>query len=228
MPEPVWSGCASWPDNAAEIGGLLAGDHILLGPRGRGRPQRRPDAGDLHLAGRGRAGDDHPDRAGRARAPAPNATFTFFDQPGSTYECAVDAVNPLTGLTIYGPCSGALSHTVTGLLDGEHLFQVRATNQFGLVEESPAEFTWTVAVPDGEAPTTAFASTPPATTVNTDATFAFTGTDNRTPAAALTFECNLDGAGFDVLRRRRSRSPTSASARTPSRSARSTWPGTST
>lgn len=120
-----------------------------------------------------------------------DATFEFFDQAGSTYECALDSPNGVAG---FAPC--ASPHTVNDLTDGAHTFHVRATNLLGSVETPAAEHEWTVAAPDTTAPETMFELTPPATTASTSATFVFTGTDDRTLAVNLTFECNLDGAGF--------------------------------
>jgi hypothetical protein len=50
--------------------------------------------------------------------------------------------------------------------------------------------------PDGEAPNTVINSHPDKATTSKKAVFTFSGTDNVTPANALTFECQLDGGGF--------------------------------
>lgn len=49
---------------------------------------------------------------------------------------------------------------------------------------------------DTTAPETTITTQPPAETTSTSASFAFTGTDDTTPANQLTFECSLDGAAF--------------------------------
>jgi hypothetical protein len=49
---------------------------------------------------------------------------------------------------------------------------------------------------DTTPPDTTIDSTPPDPSTSADAAFTFSGTDDRTPAAGLTFECSLDGAGF--------------------------------
>jgi hypothetical protein len=116
-----------------------------------------------------------------------DATFEFSDQTGSTYECVLD---PIDGEPAnFQPCESP--KTYTGLKNGEHMFQVRATNEFGVVEE-PVEHTWTVNAADTTAPDTTFDIKPPARTVNTSATFVFSGTDNQTLPEDLTFECKLD------------------------------------
>lgn len=51
--------------------------------------------------------------------------------------------------------------------------------------------------PDTVAPTTNFISTPPAYT-NSSATFTFTGTDNVTPPASLTFQCAYDAVDWQA------------------------------
>ena len=108
------------------------------------------------------------------------ATFTFFDQAGSTYACSLDGAP-------FAPC--ASPHTLTGLPDGAHTFYAQATNALGAVETPPASYGWTIA--DMTAPETTLDLTPPATTTSTSATFAFSSNE---PGA--TFECALDGAAF--------------------------------
>jgi len=49
---------------------------------------------------------------------------------------------------------------------------------------------------DGTPPDTTINSSPSNPTTSTSASFTFSGTDNLTPAASLTFECQLDGGGF--------------------------------
>ncbi len=49
---------------------------------------------------------------------------------------------------------------------------------------------------DTQAPDTTITANPSNPTNNTSASFSFTGSDNITPPASLTFECQLDGNGF--------------------------------
>ncbi len=81
---------------------------------------------------------------------------------------------------------------LTGLAEGEHVLEVEATNRYGFVEETPATYTWTIAIP----PVATIESGPPATTLQTTASIVFSGTDNTTPAESLTFECSIDGTNW--------------------------------
>ena len=90
--------------------------------------------------------------------------------------------------------------TYPGLAVGPHTFQVRATDAAGNVDGSPASYSWTIQepapTPDTTAPETTISAQPPATTTETNASFAFAGTDNVTPAGSLTFECKLDTGAY--------------------------------
>ncbi|SDU85946.1 right-handed parallel beta-helix repeat-containing protein [Jiangella alkaliphila] len=111
-------------------------------------------------------------------------TFTFeADVPGSTFTCALNA-GPFL------PC--ASPHTYSGLGGGDHAFQVAATSPEGFLDESPAEFSWTVDAPaDTTAPDTVIESGPPPVSTAVDATFTFSSPD---PGAG--FQCALDGGAF--------------------------------
>ncbi len=114
------------------------------------------------------------------------ATFGLHASEGATFTCQLDAQ----------PASAcATGVTYNGLGDGTHTFTVTATDPAGNVDQSPASFTWVV---DTVAPDTSIAAGPDdgSTTTSTTATFQFAGTDDRTAAANLTFECSLDAAPF--------------------------------
>ncbi len=108
-------------------------------------------------------------------------SFSFNSDDGSaTFECRLDA----------GAWTNCTSpKTYSGLIDGSmHTFDVRAVDQFGRVDATPASATWTV---DFTPPNTFINSGPnPVENVDT-ATFTFSSDD---PAA--TFQCSLDGAAF--------------------------------
>ena len=115
-------------------------------------------------------------------------TFTATDLTSTTFECKLDG-------GAFAPCTDATgpggSHGYTGLADGSHTFQVRATDAGSLVDASPATYTWVV---DTVAPDTGFAAggTPPALANSRTAAFNFTSTE-----AGSTFQCKLDtDAGF--------------------------------
>ena len=80
----------------------------------------------------------------------------------------------------------------TGLADGSHTFQVESTDQAGNVS-AITSFTWVV---DTVPPTVSITQEPAQITNQTAATFAFSGTDNVTPAAQLTFQFSVDGKAF--------------------------------
>jgi hypothetical protein len=70
----------------------------------------------------------------------PTPTFGFSsNEGGSSFQCRIDG-------GAFGPCSGPGStHTpATPLSDGQHTFEVRATDPVGNVEASPASRTFTV------------------------------------------------------------------------------------
>ena len=57
----------------------------------------------------------------------------------------------------FGACTGANQHVLTGLADGGHTFEVRATDAVGNVETAPVVRAFTV---DGTPPQTSFTKTP--------------------------------------------------------------------
>ncbi len=106
-----------------------------------------------------------------------SATFTFHStETGSTFQCALDGAG-------FGACPAGY----TGLAQGSHVFQVRATSASG-TDPSPASRTWTV---DTVAPNTSIDTGPNGTVASTSASFAFSSNEG-----GVTFQCALDGAGF--------------------------------
>lgn len=103
-----------------------------------------------------------------------------FNSPGNslaTFECSIDG-------GAFSACTSPKSYT--GLAAGSHTFSVRATNQVGTTDGSPASHTWTVGTT--ATPNTLIDSRPAASTTATEASFAFSATD-----ATATFECRIDG-----------------------------------
>ena len=124
-------------DSPASVQGLDAGAHTFAGARRRpGRQPRRA-------------------RRPRSRGPwSARPTTTILTgprrpehQPGRHVHLhrrpgRLDLRVLVDGAT-FVPCTSPLA--LDGLTDGAHTFEVQATNTFGLVEDPPAEYTWTVA-----------------------------------------------------------------------------------
>jgi hypothetical protein len=119
-------------------------------------------------------------------APAPisaegNPSFTFVaDEPGTFFECRLD---PADETANWASCESPVSYP--GLAEGEHRFEVRATDTAGHVGE-PATHVWTV---ETTAPVATITSGPSGTTTEITAHFGF-ATDNENAS----FECRLDSA----------------------------------
>lgn len=127
-------------------------------------------------------------------APFTSSTSATFTYTGS------DNLTPLAGLVFEYSLDGNVwvqtasgSVTLTALSQGSHTLQVRAVDEAGNLDITPAGHTWTV---DATAPDTAIGTKPPTLANSTTATFAFTGTDNLTAAANLRFEVRLDGGAW--------------------------------
>ena len=108
---------------------------------------------------------------------AVNASFTFSsDDELATYECALDGAT-------FGSCENP--HLLQGLLAGAHELLVRAKNDAGTVDATPASYRWTIrAIPD-----TALLERPADPTDSRTARFTFTSN-----MSGVTFECARDDA----------------------------------
>jgi hypothetical protein len=100
-----------------------------------------------------------------------------------TFECRADGATA-------APCTSPFELTSLGV--GSHEVAVRAIDQTGH-PSAVASVTWWV---DTAIPSVSFAPTPPSVTTTDHATFAFAGSDDRTPGDELTFECSLDQRTF--------------------------------
>ncbi|MGC1853079.1 MAG: Ig-like domain-containing protein, partial [Solirubrobacterales bacterium] len=80
----------------------------------------------------------------------------------------------------------------TGLADSSHSFEVKAIDQAGNVDSTPATFGWTV---DTAAPDTQINTKPAGLTNGTTASFAFSGNDG-TGSGVASFECRRDGGAW--------------------------------
>jgi hypothetical protein len=109
-----------------------------------------------------------------------DAAFTFSaDETGSTFECQIDSGG-------WAACTSPENYT--GLADGGHMFEVRATDSTGNVDATPATFSWTI---DTVGPETTIDSSPSDPSSSADASFTFSADE-----AGSTFECQLDGGGW--------------------------------
>ncbi len=111
-----------------------------------------------------------------------NASPSFgfsSSEGGSTFECKLDGGS-------FAPCTSPKSYS--GLADGAHSFEVRATDAAGNVDASPASRAFTV---DTVAPSTTIDSGPSGLTNNASPSFGFSSND-----AGASFECRLDSGSF--------------------------------
>lgn len=110
-------------------------------------------------------------------------------EPGSTFECRLYPAG--TAGAAFVPCTGATTHTASGLGDGSYRFEVRGIDAVGNVDASPAAREFTV---DATPPTVSF-SQQPNRVVKTrrkgaKASFSFSS------EAGASFRCSLDGAAY--------------------------------
>jgi hypothetical protein len=121
------------------------------------------------------------DAAPAAVTASADATVTYSaDEADATFECRLD-VGP------WEPCTSPA--TLTGLTEGSHTYDVRATDPAGNVEATPATAAWTV---DVTAPDTTIGSAPSGAVNSADATIAFSANE-----VGSTFECRLDAGPWE-------------------------------
>lgn len=109
------------------------------------------------------------------------AGFTFAaTETDATFACALDG-------GAFAPCGQP--HTVSGLADGAHTFEVRATDRAGNADTTTATHTWTI---DTVPPETTISSAPPPRTRDRAAFVRFSS------EAGATFTCSLDGAPYEA------------------------------
>ena len=115
--------------------------------------------------------------SGTTRDPTPTFTFSS-DEPVSSFECRVDGDD-------YAPCASPF--TTHSLPDGPYIFQVRARDLAGNVEQSAASVQFGV---DTTPPDTTIVTGSSDLTNDSTPTFTFSG------EAGSTFECKLDADSF--------------------------------
>ena len=109
-----------------------------------------------------------------------SASFAFSaSEPGAGFECRLDG-------GAWGACSSPQGYT--GLAEGNHTFDVRATDAAGNVDPTPAAFAWTV---DTVAPQTAIDVAPTDPSASPAPSFEFSASE-----PGSTFECRLDGGAW--------------------------------
>ncbi len=117
-----------------------------------------------------------------------DAPFTFShggtERGPVTYLCKLETEKEFSNCT--GP------KTYTGLPDGEHTFEVKATDQVGNADPSPARYTWTV---DTTPPNVRIVSGPESTTLKTSATLEFAVEEPE--KSGVTYKCLLDGKDYE-------------------------------
>jgi hypothetical protein len=119
--------------------------------------------------------------AGPGAATADTTPSFMFDssEAGSSFECSIDSGG-------FGPCASGV--TIATPDEGAHVFEVRATDQLGHTDPTPASASFTV---DTTAPATTITSAPGATTEDSTPTFAFSSSE-----VGSAFACSVDGAEF--------------------------------
>jgi hypothetical protein len=128
---------------------------------------------------------DAPDTAIGSHVTNGSSAAFGFNSPGNnlaTFECSIDS-------GAWGACTSPKSYS--GLAVGSHTFSVRATNQVGTTDGSPATYTWSVA--GATPPNTFIDSVPSSETTATEADFVFSASD-----ASATFECSVDSGAFEA------------------------------
>jgi CSLREA domain-containing protein len=117
------------------------------------------------------------------------------NQPSGAFEfTATDSKSPVvsTECKLDGGAFAACNspYPFSGLTDGSHTFEVRATNELGTTSD-PVSRTWEI---DTVAPVVTIISAPSEFTNETEATIEYTATDSG--SVVTTIECRLDSAAF--------------------------------
>jgi hypothetical protein len=110
---------------------------------------------------------------------ATSADFTFSTEAGASLSCSFDG-------STFAPCTSPKSYVA--LAEGQHTFQVRATDAAGNVDPTPASATWRV---DTTAPVTTIDTHPGSRNNERRPTFGFTASESVTG-----FACSIDGGAF--------------------------------
>jgi hypothetical protein len=110
-----------------------------------------------------------------------SATFTFSGDEPTTFECKLDA-------GAYASCDSG--DTFGPLGSGTHTFAVRATDEAGNVDATPATKSWII---DTTPPQTTITKAPSGLSLSRVAPFVFASSEG-----ASTFQCRLDGGAWQA------------------------------
>jgi hypothetical protein len=115
-----------------------------------------------------------------------DASFTFSGNDGTgsgvaSFECSLDGA-------AFSPCSSPQGYTA--LADGQHSFEVRAVDNAGNTDATPAASPWTI---DTSGPEATIEDRPASLANNGDPSFTFAGDETT-----ASFECSLDGSPFEA------------------------------
>lgn len=126
--------------------------------------------------------------------------FKSNDNPGApavapgmlTIECRIDSGSWVVCGSLLGDNIATATYTVTGLLQGNHTFEIHARDQAGNLEGTPVKITKLI---DATLPETTIVKGPTTPTTQTLAIFTYRGVDQGggTPQLA---ECSLDNAAW--------------------------------
>jgi len=112
-------------------------------------------------------------------------SFAFSSsEGGSSFECRLDGPGAAAGT--FDPCTS--SEAYTGLADGTYTFQVRAIDQVGNTDQTPATRSFTV---DTTSPETTITKAPPNMTTARRVTYEFISSE-----AGSSFSCKIDSRPF--------------------------------
>jgi hypothetical protein len=112
----------------------------------------------------------------------PNPSFAFSaSEAGSSFQCRLDS-------GAWSACSSPKAYSA--LADGNHLFEVRATDAAGNTDQTPAQRSFAI---DAGAPQTQIDSGPSGTSSNPNPSFAFSASE-----AGSSFQCRLDSGTWSA------------------------------
>ena len=163
----------------ALFGGLSDDTHVFLVRARTGAGTADPSPAAVIFAVDTIAPDTNLTSVPPATSNTRSASVAFTsNEPGAVFQCSVDGA-------AFVACTSP--RVVNGLADREHTVSVRALDQAGNLDASPAVAAWVVDAP----PETTIESAPDLSTPSTSGTFWFSSSD-----AGSTFQCQLDAAPF--------------------------------